>query len=89
MLIVFILPTLLHFGTLCHAAIDITLSDHIIKSKITDHLWVNFKAIFDSSLYHVHSTCYVLAKDAPHSLAIHLFNIFSYLIYIQLDCIVI
>ena len=31
-------------------AIDITLPDHIIKSKITDHLWVNFKANSDSSL---------------------------------------
>ena len=31
-------------------AIDITLPDHTIKRKITDCLWVNFKAKFESSL---------------------------------------
>ena len=31
-------------------AIDITLPDHTIKRKITDYLWVNFKANFESSL---------------------------------------
>ena len=51
-------------------AIDITLPDHIIKHKILTICGLILKLI----LYLVclaHSTCYVLAIDAPNSLAIH------------------
>ena len=62
--------------------IDITLPDHIIKSKITDHLWVNFRANFDSNLpcsFHLLCPCNRCSKLPRNPSFQHLY-IICYLI---------
>ena len=58
-------------------AIDITLPDHTIKRKITDTVCGLILKLILNLVCLVDSTCYVLAIDAPNSLAIHPLNTFN------------